>query len=93
MFISKKDYETICNRCKDLKNKLDAEREKTRMLENNEILILKEDKILRNIIKEIILVAESNTYNNDKLALRKIKELASTAKSKLTHVNKCITEK
>jgi hypothetical protein len=79
MFISKKDYDAICNRCEDLKNKLDAEREKTRMLENNEILILKEDKILRNIIKEIILVAESNTYNNDKLALRKIKELASTA--------------
>ena len=79
MFISKKDYELICNRGRDLKNELDAKRDKTRMQENNEILILKENRILKSIIREIKLVAESNTYNNDKVALRKIKELASTA--------------
>lgn len=51
------------------------------ILKNNNTLILKQDRILRNIIKQIGLIAESNTYNNDKVALRKIKEVSSTAKS------------
>ena len=48
------------------------------ILKNNNTLILKQDRILRSTIKQMGLIAESNTYNNDKVALRKIKELAST---------------
>lgn len=49
------------------------------ILKNNNTLILKQDRILRSTIKQMVLIAESNTYNNDKVALRKLKELASTA--------------
>ena len=49
------------------------------ILKNNNTLILKQDRILRSTIKQMGLIAESNTYNNDKVALRKLKELASTA--------------
>lgn len=48
------------------------------LIKNNNTLILKQDRILRSTIKQMGLIAESNTYNNDKVALRKIKELAST---------------
>lgn len=49
------------------------------LIKNNNTLILKQDRILRSTIKRMGLIAESNTYNNDKVALRKIKELALTA--------------
>lgn len=49
------------------------------ILKNNNTLILKQDRILRSTIKQMGLIAESNTYNNDKVVLRKLKELASTA--------------
>lgn len=49
------------------------------LIKNNNTLILKQDRILRSTIKQMGLIAESNTYNNEKVALRKIKELASTA--------------
>lgn len=52
--------------------------EKAEKLKGENDLILKEKRILKSIIREIKLVAESNTYSNDKVALRKIKELAST---------------
>ncbi len=54
-------------------------KEENDITKNNNTLILKQNRILKNIIKEMKLVAESNTYSNDKVALRKIKELASTA--------------
>jgi hypothetical protein len=49
------------------------------LIKNNNTLILKQDRILRSTIKQMGLIAESNTYNNEKVALRKINELASTA--------------
>ena len=58
---------------------IDKLKEENDIIKNNNTLILKQERILRNICKEIVLVAESNTYSNDKVALRKIKELASTA--------------
>ena len=58
---------------------IDKLKEENDIIKNNNTLILKQDRILKNIIREIKLVAESNTYSNDKVALRKIKELASTA--------------
>ena len=64
---------------KEAQDRAEKLKEENYMLRNNNLLILKQEKILRNIIKEIVLVAESNTYNNDKVALRKLKELASTA--------------
>lgn len=45
---------------------------------NNATLTLQQNRILRNILKEIKLVAESNVYGNKEVALRKIKELASS---------------
>ena len=64
---------------KEAQDKAEELKEENDIIKNNNTLILKQDRILRNIIKEIRLRAESNTYNNDKVALRKIKELASTA--------------
>lgn len=62
----------------EAQDKAEKLKEEKDTIKNNNTLILKQDRILRSILKEIILVAESNTYNNDKIALRKIKELAST---------------
>lgn len=64
----------IDNRDKEI-DKLKEEKD---IVQNNNTLILKQNRILKSIIREIKLVAESNTYSNDKVALRKIKELAST---------------
>ena len=64
---------------KNRDKEIDKLKEENDILRNKNLLILKQEKILRNIIKEIGLIAESNTYNNDKVALRKLKELASTA--------------
>lgn len=58
---------------------IDKLKEENDIIKNNNTLILKQDRILKSIIREIKLVSESNTYSNDKVALRKIKELASTA--------------
>jgi len=79
MFISKKDYNLMCNRNEDLRNEKDEIKEKLRITENNELLLLKENSLIKNIAKQIIYISESNTYGNAELNLRKIKELASTA--------------
>lgn len=80
---SKKELQSLLEaRTKALKEAQDrAEKlkEENDRIKNNNTLILKQDSILRNTIKQMGLIAESNTYNNDKVALRKIKELASTA--------------
>ena len=57
---------------------IDKLKEENDTIKNNNTLILKQERILKNIIREIKLVSESNTYSNEKVALRKIKELAST---------------
>lgn len=64
---------------KEAQDRAEKLKEENDITKNNNILILKQNRILKNILKEIVLVAESNTYSNDKVALRKIKELASTA--------------
>ena len=79
MFISKSDYKAICNRCAELKVKTENQEETEGILRNNEMVLLKENEILKSALEEIKLVSESNTYSNDKLALRKINELAKTA--------------
>lgn len=58
---------------------IDRLKEGKDIAEHNATLILSENRELRNVIKEIKAIAESNTYGNDRVALRKIKELASTA--------------
>ena len=58
---------------------IDKLKEENDIIKNNNTLILKQDRILKSILRVIKLVSESNTYSNDKVALRKIKELASTA--------------
>ena len=79
MFISKNDYNAICNRYTELKVKTENQEETERILKNNAMVLLEENRILRNTLKEIKLVSESNTYSNNKVALRKINELAKTA--------------
>lgn len=79
MLISKNDYNAICNRCTELKVKTENQEETERILKNNAMVLLEENRILRNTLKEIKLVSESNTYSNNKVALRKINELAKTA--------------
>lgn len=64
---------------KEAQDKAEKLKEENDITKNNNILILKQNRILKSIIREIKLVSESNTYSNDKVALRKIKELASTA--------------
>ena len=78
MFISKNDYKAICNRCTELKIKTENQEKTERILKNNQMVLLEENRILRNTLKEIKLVSESNTYSNDKVTLRKINELAKT---------------
>jgi hypothetical protein len=65
----------------EAQDKAEKLKEENDITKNNNILILKQNRILKNIIKQVGLIAESNTYNNDKVALRKIKEVSSTAKS------------
>lgn len=63
----------------EAQDKAEKLKEENDITKNNNILILKQNRILKSIIREIRLVSESNTYSNDKVALRKINELASTA--------------
>lgn len=65
----------------EAQDKAEKLKEENDITKNNNILILKQNRILKNIIKQMGLIAESNTYGNDKVALRKIKEVSSTAKS------------
>ena len=64
---------------KEAQDRAEKLKEENDIIKNNNTLILKQDRILRSTIKQMGLIAESNTYNNDKVALRKLKELASTA--------------
>lgn len=83
--MSKKELQSLLEArtraLKEAQDRAEKLKEENNIIKNNNTLILKQDRILRNIIKEIGLIAESNTYNNDKVALRKIKEVSSTAKS------------
>ena len=64
---------------KDLSNKKDELMKENIAVyqENKEMRYEKEELI--DIVKDILKLAEGNTYNNDKIVLRKIKELAKTA--------------
>lgn len=79
---SKKELQSLVDSSrkalKKAEDKVENLKEEKDIAQNNNTLILKQNRILKSIIREIKLVAESNTYSNDKVALRKIKELAST---------------
>lgn len=83
LFRTRKEMQSLINASRKALKEAQDESEKLKyeksIAENNNTLLLQQNKILKNIIKEIKLVSENNTYNNDKVALRKIKELASTA--------------
>ena len=82
--MSKKELERLLEArtraLEDAQNKAEKLKAENDIIKNNNILILKQNRILKNIIKQMGLIAESNTYSNDKVALRKIKEVSSTAK-------------
>ena len=52
--------------------------ENVAVYEENKDLRFENDE-LKDIVKDILKLAESNTYNNDRLIIGKIKELAKTA--------------
>lgn len=79
MFIKREDYYAVCDRCEEIKQERDNLKGQLRIAENNELLLMKENDILRNVIRQVISLANSNTYSNADLRIRKIKELASTA--------------
>lgn len=89
MYISKKDYFAICDRAEELKNENELLKSRLRIAENNELLLLKENSILKNTIKQVNSLSESNTYSNADLRIRKIKELVKTA----IHTNSKIDKK
>lgn len=62
----------------DLSNKKDTLiKENVAVYEENKDLRFENDE-LRDVLKDILKLASGNTYNNDKIVLRKIKELAKT---------------
>ena len=75
----KHEQQKLLEDIRELKVKTENQEKTERILKNNEMVLLAENRILRNTLKEIKLVSESNTYSNDKVALRKINELAKTA--------------
>lgn len=80
---TKKEMQSLINASrkslKSAEEQIERLSEKNRVLENNNIAILKRNRLMADILKEIILLTDKNTYNNADLRIRKIKELAETA--------------
>lgn len=80
---TKKEMQSLINASrkslKSAEEQIERLSEKNRVLENNNIAILKRNRLMADILKEIVLLTDKNTYNNPDLRIRKIKELAETA--------------
>lgn len=75
MFISKKDYDVMCDRNQELHNEIYELEDKLEIAEKNELKLLSENTKLKRKQRKITKLLESNTYNNAELRLRKIKEV------------------
>lgn len=75
MFIKKEDYYLICDRNDELQEELKEVKKRNKMLEDNEIKLLKENTKLKKKQKQLIKLVECNTYNDLEIRIRKIKEI------------------
>ena len=78
MFISKKDYDLVCDRNTELHNEIYELEDKLEITEKNELKLLNENTKLKRKQRQITKLLESNTYNNAELRLRKIKEVITS---------------
>ena len=78
MFISKDDYYLMCDRADELEGELKEIKEKVKMLEDNEIKLLKENTELKKKHKQLVKLVECNTYNDLEIRIRKIKEVLTS---------------
>lgn len=78
MFISKDDYYSMCNRADELEEELKEVKERTKMIEDNEIKLLKENTELKKKYRQLVKLVECNTYNDLEIRIRKIKEVLTS---------------
>ena len=75
MFIKKEDYYRMCDRADEIQEELKEVKKRNKMLEDNEIKLLKENTELKKKQKQLIKLVECNTYNDLEIRIRKIKEI------------------
>lgn len=78
MFISKDDYYSMCDRADELEGELKEVKERAKMIEDNEIKLLKENTELKKKHKQLVKLVEYNTYNDLEIRIRKIKEVITS---------------
>lgn len=78
MFISKDDYYLMCDRADELEGELKEIKEKVKILEDNEIKLLKENTELKKKHRQLVKLVECNTYNDLEIRIRKIKEVLTS---------------
>lgn len=75
MFITKKEYDRVNARNVELAKQTRDLNDENHCLYRENRELRHENEELRDTINSILKLAESNTYNNDKAVLGKIKEL------------------
>lgn len=78
MFISKDDYYSMCDRADELEGELKEIKERAKMLEDNEIKLLKENTELKKKHRQLVKLVECNAYNDLEIRIRKIKEVITS---------------
>ena len=79
MFISRKDYDEINARVVELAGQVRDLNEENKCLYNEKKMLNNRNLELQEVIKKVLTLATSNTYNNDKAILGKIKEVINSA--------------
>lgn len=75
MFISRKDYDELNARTAELAGQVRDLNQENRCLYNEKKQIFNENEKIKEILETVTALATSNTYNNDKAVLGKIKEV------------------
>lgn len=79
MFISRKDYDEINARIVELAGQVRDLNEENKCLYNEKKMLNNRNLELQEVIEKVLTLATSNTYNNDKAILGKIKEVINSA--------------
>lgn len=79
MFISRKDYDEINARVVELAGQVRDLNEESKCLYNEKKTLNNKNLELQEVIEKVLTLATSNTYNNDKAILGKIKEVINSA--------------
>lgn len=79
MFISRKDYDDINARVVELAGQVRDLNEENKCLYNEKKTLNNRNLELQEVIEKVLTLATSNTYNNDKAILGKIKEVINSA--------------